>query len=429
MRRLAGILIAVALLMAGHPARAQTQPVQLQVKGSRGDTVHYATTSTAETTLSGLLPQPQNFEFRTEAREVHRILENAPDGTIRVEVVLEDLKATFDGKTEESLDEPWVMRVTPNGKVVDPGPGRPRDYPIPLPDRPVAPGDSWSRQAPVTEEGVTGQVTTTYTLESVDRSGSTPIARIRSRIQGTVTEFGAATQPSRGQAQSRGTISGGGEIEWLIDHGRYQRLTNEFRVEAISEVVSGSERKTVRFTFRIATQQQAIPSGQLAPLNVSPEFLIVPGKGIGSLTLDLPVAEFTSKLGQADETHPPEGSRAGEMFWRNRTLFVHIDPADPKRAVGLSIADRQYRTDKGIGFGSSEGAAILAHGVPPRTLDVMIPNLGGMRYLIYDDLGIAFGITSDRQHAARGPSHAPIGAVDMVTVFTPGNASKALSLP
>ncbi len=58
-----------------------------------------------------------------------------------------------------------------------------------------------------------------------------------------------------------------------------------------------------------------------------------------------------------------------------------------------------------------------------------IPNLGGVRFLIYDDQGIAFAITSDAEHARRGPAHAPIGAVDWITVFRPGGAGKIYPLP
>jgi len=43
--------------------------------------------------------------------------------------------------------------------------------------------------------------------------------------------------------------------------------------------------------------------------------------------------------------------------------------------------------------------------------------------------GIAFAITSDKEHASRGPSHAPIGAVDWITVFPPGGASKIFPMP
>jgi hypothetical protein len=73
----------------------------------------------------------------------------------------------------------------------------------------------------------------------------------------------------------------------------------------------------------------------------------------------------------------------------------YLDPADRAKIAGLRVSARAYQTEKGLRFGSSEGAALLAHGLSPVKINATVPNIGGVRMLIYNDHGIAFAITSD----------------------------------
>ena len=72
---------------------------------------------------------------------------------------------------------------------------------------------------------------------------------------------------------------------------------------------------------------------------------------------------------------------------------------------------------------------LIAYGMTPTRVDLTLPELGAMRFLIYDDLGVAFALNLDSAHAARGASHAPVGAVDWTIIFTPGTAGRIFQLP
>src|SRR3972149_2057541 len=176
------------------------------------------------------------------------------------------------------------------------------------------------------------------------------------------------------------------------------------------------------------TSPLGFPAARVTVPAVAAEFLIAPGRGIGPFALDQSVADLTGRLGNATNRDPTPGLRAPVVFWTSG-LGALVDPADGNRLVGLEIADRRYRTDKGIAFGFSQGAVLMAYGMSPARQEITMPNLGGARIMIYNDLGIAFAITSDKQHAEAGPGHAPVGAVDWITIFPPGQASRIYALP
>ncbi|HXF82284.1 MAG TPA: hypothetical protein VNN19_05985 [bacterium] len=332
--------------------------------------------ATSEFTFEGG-PVRHSTRGQVEAREVHRVLEVTPEGLIQIELVLEDLRVTIDGNTTEPLDDPWLYRVRPDGRVMErPARSAEDSFPIPLPDRPVRVGESWTRPFTLSDGGVTGQATTTWTLASVDRGGA-PVAKLTARTAGTVTGAALPGLPPGAQARVLGTIRGEGEADWAVDRGRLLRSRVETVVEMTADIAA--EGQTVQLRLRVRAVSARDPAAPAAAEPVAAELLIAPGRGIGALSLDLSVAELTSRIG--------------------------------------------------IRFGSSQGAVLLAYGKPPASVDVAIPDLGGMRYLIYDDLGIAFGITTDEAHARRGPTHAPVGAVDVITVFIPGQRAKIFPAP
>lgn len=433
MRRIASIRVLTLVLFFVHeagvlPASGQGESVDLLWKASAGDVHQYATSITVHTTVD-IVGNRRQSETRAEGREVHRVLDVAPDGTIKVEVVLEDLRMTNEGRTEESLDAPVVRRVRPDGRVVEPSPGESEDYPIPLPGRRVTVGESWTRQVRSVEGGARAQGTVTYTLAGVDRTTGTEIARIRVQIRGNITAAPVLPPAPGLQSSNRGTVRGAGEFQWAIGQGRLLRTAMDSTIEALSEISGERGAVQLKITQRLISEHRLIPPEAAVQGPLAPEFFITPAKGIGTFTLDLPVSEMTAKLGRPASALPAEDSRAGRLTWRNPAIVLYVDPSDTNKVIGIAIGDRKYRTDKSVGFGSSEGAVLLAYGRPQITAEVKIPNVGGIRYLIYDDLGIAFGITGDQEHAARGPSHAPLGAVDIVIVFSPGGAAKILPMP
>src|SRR3990170_3412950 len=392
MSRAMRVTVGVGALRAAlwtAPAAAQ-ETVEFQLRLGRGEVVHATFTASAEIAFQ-VADQRQAASFTVEAREVTRVLAVDPDGTITVEVVFED-------------------------------------FPLGFPGRAARIGERWTRQTRLEEGGITGQGTVTYTLAGLERAAEGRVARITYAVEGQVSGADIGPLPPGAQSRATGTVRGTGELFWAVERGRLLRFTDETTFEAQVEV--SAQGQTIRVALALQSKAQRVPlaAERVTVPAVAAEFLIAPGRGIGPFALDQSVADLTGRLGNATNRDPTPGLRAPVVFWTSG-LGALVDPADGNRLVGLEIADRRYRTDKGIAFGFSQGAVLMAYGLSPARPEITMPNLGGARILIYNDLGIAFAITSDKQHAEAGPGHAPVGAVDWITLFPPGQASRIYTLP
>ena len=110
-------------------------------------------------------------------------------------------------------------------------------------------------------------------------------------------------------------------------------------------------------------------------------------------------------------------------------LVALLDPADSTKLVGLLMADRKCRTEKGIGFGSSEGAVPFAYGMEPVTVTLSMPKVGALRALVYDSQGVAFLIVAQRAEGAAPRLVPPAGTVYASLVFPQGSAARIFTLP
>lgn len=429
MRLAAWIFILVAFTVLGLPsAWAQGETVEFRIKVERGAVLNYPGTVTSEVNLAGPGGNVRQ-ESRAEYRSVHRFLEVASDGTFQVEVALEDFKATIEGRTEESLQAPSLIRVGRDGRVILPHSGMPVDYPFALPGRRVAVGESWTRQSRAySDEAVLVEELLTLTLAGLEHTPAGQVAKVRLVGSGRVVEAPDIHLPAGIRRQFRGGTQTTGEIEWSVEQGMILRSTLTIAVEVEYSITTQDRTAQMRLVSRITTQEQLLPNGSVSMPATAPEFLITGGKSIGPVALDLTAADVTAKLGQPARTLSPERTIPGRLIWDTPPLVLYVDPSDTNKIIGVAIGDRKYRTDKGIGFGSSMGALLLAYGPAPATAQVNIPNLGGMRYLTYNDLGISFGITSDVDHARAGPGHAPVGVVDVVIIFPPGQGARVVPL-
>lgn len=430
-RTLVGFVLAGIAGLVALPASAQ-ETVDLQLKLARGEVLYYArsieSSASFQITVPGAPPVQTSSTSRGEGRVALRVLDLAQDGTMLVESVVEEFRLTAEGSTLELVGEPALFRVRPDGKVVQ-WLIRPaiyegiEDFPEALPGRPVRVGESWTSETRARQEGVATQMTVTTTLLAVESGPEGRVARLRSRLEGRLLDIALPPPPPGFQWRTSGTVRGTEEIEWLVDRGRSlsdrTEVTGDFRLELTGEGVTLQGGGTVRLALHDRTLSRESVTVTPPPL----DFMIVPGKGIGPFTLDLSLADLNSRLGNSSAGDSLPDENASRVGWPNG-LFAYVNPTDPGKVLGFTIADRRYRTDRGIGFGSSRGAVLFAYGMSPITIDV-----GGASLQIYDDQGIAFGITSDAEHARRGPAHAPIGAVDWVTVFPPGSATKIIKMP
>ena len=426
--RVTVVVVALTAALWTAPAAGQ-ETVEFQLRLARREVLHATFTASAEIAFQ-VADQRQTASFTVEAREVTRVLAVDPDGTITVEVVFEDFRISEGGRTEEAIDAPITLKVRPDGRVVERQTGdySEEDFPFGFPGRAARIGERWTRQTRLEEGGITGQGTVTYTLAGLERAAEGRVARITYAVEGQVSGADIGPLPPGAQSSATGTVRGTGELFWAVERGRLLRFTDETTFEAQVEV--SAQGQTIRVALALQSKAQRVPlaAERVTVPAVAAEFLIAPGRGIGSFALDQSVADLAGRLGNPSNQAPTPGLRAPVVFWTNG-LGGLVDPADGNRLVGLEIADRRYRTDKGIAFGFSQGAVLMAYGLSPARPEITMPNLGGARILIYNDLGIAFAITSDKQHAEAGPGHAPVGAVDWITIFPPGQASRIYTLP
>jgi len=422
------VVVVLAAALQSAPAAGQ-ETVDLQLKLARGEVLYQSFTSSVELTLE--TPSGRSTStLEAEARGVLRVLDVDASGAMLIEDVLEDLRVTAAGRTEPGIVGPVTLRVRPDGRVVERQTGDyiDEDYPLALPGRPVRVGETWTRQTRFEESGITAQATVTYTLAALEGTGDARQARIIYRVDGRVTGVELGQLPAGVQAQSSGTIQGGGEIAWSVPRGRSVRARDELTIDVVIEATDRGQAVRLSMKLRIANRNEPLPAGSVTVPAVAADLLIAPGKGIGVIALEMRADDITSRQGPPTPRTVDAGLRAPAVSWPGG-LVGYLDPDDRARVVGLEISDRQHRTEKGIGFGSSQGAVLMAYGMSPARVELTIPNLGGARVLIYNDLGIAFAVTSDKQHAGAGPGHAPVGAVDWITVFPAGGARRIFTLP
>ncbi len=216
-------------------------------------------------------------------------------------------------------------------------------------------------------------------------------------------------------------------MAWSVERGRVvQEARDELR-DYQDTITIGSQSNTTSATSRETTRRQALSPESVVVPSVAAGFLIAPGKGIGDATLDLTVEELAKRFG-VSWTRNESSFRVPSVRWWPNELVGYVDPADENRLLGLHIGDRRYRTEKGIGFGSSQGAVLFAHGMSPASASVSIPRVGTVRLMIYDDQGIAFLVIGERARDA-ADQVPPAGTVRSTVVFVPGAAGRIFQTP
>lgn len=383
--------------------------------------------------LGSQIPPVPAIQEQLTGREVTRVLDVERDGTVLVEVALENLQVGSGGATEAKLVGPLMVRVRPDGRVVETQTGSETDvFPFRFPDRLIAAGQSWTQQGlnESPELDVKARINTRFTLSAVEQAGDDRVARIAFRQEGTISHLRVGmlhALTGRDPEKVSGTWRSTGVVRWSLGRGRILGESREVVVNGKFEFSGPAGTLAGVQTTKMTARRDPLPAAGVQTARVAPDRLIAPGKAIGILRLDQSVTELTDRFGQPQRIQGGMGTRVTLLAWSNIGAF--IDSADTTKLVGLVVGDPGFRTDKGIGFGSSQGAVLMGYGLRPLKHEIVIADLGGVRMLIYNDLGLAFAITSDATHAGKGPDHAPIGAVDWIVVFPPGEASKLYTLP
>jgi hypothetical protein len=366
-------------------------------------------------------------DSRYESRDVIRALEAGALGALLVEYAVEGYRVTTDGRTVERFLPAWSLWVDQDGKVVDRvfG-GEAGDFPFPLPGRAVRVGDTWSRPLARTAGQETVRGTATYTLAGLGAGPEGRTARVRFTIDGRATP--SSTDGGAVSTYTRGSGKTEGEFEWLLDEGRLGRYSLETAITVDALVTIPGASGLFRATSRAATRGEPLPADRVPTAPATPDYAIAPGRGIGPFALPTTVPDLNQRLGNSDFRELDLGFRAWSRRWSNG-LVAYLDPDDNDQVAALEIADRRYRTEQGIGAGSSQGAVVLAYGPAAARVEMTIPGLGTMRILVYNDRGIAFGVASEVGVGGRDAPKSPVGIVAWVTVFAPGSAGKVFAMP
>jgi hypothetical protein len=438
MSRMRAVAMALALFTGASilPASAQTGapagPVLFQILSTRGETLYY---DVAESVRLSLEVSGASFASGVEqiGREAIRTLDVAPDGSMKVEVALEDFSQTVGGRTQNVLFSPVTFTERPDGEIVDLDPAFPsaeifKDVSFELPRRPLAAGDSWSTPFDAEQEGMHIHGTTTITLMGVESTSDGRVGHFRTRMDGTVSGGSFGKLPPGVQINFNATARGAGATDWSVDLGRLLETLVDVDIEGRMDMSGGGQTLHGTLKGTVSLQAQALAPGAITVPAVPADRLITAGKGIGTYTLGQPVAELESDLGAPTVT-PGAGKRPTTLAWVTG-LAGYVDAIEPGRVLSLQIDDDlRFRTDKGIGCGSSRGAVLIAYGLSPAEVQLLPDSGDTPRYaLIYDDLGIAFTIATKGPLFIIGGARLPANTVMSVTVFPPGGAAEIFPL-
>ena len=427
--------LALSTVVSVLPASAQTsapaEPVLFQILSTRGETLYY---DVAQSVRLSIEISGSSFASAVEqtGREAVRTLDVAPDGSLKVEVALEDFSQTVGGHTQDVLFSPVTFTEEPDGKIVDLDPAFPsadffKDMSIELPRRPLAPGDSWTIPFDTVQEGLHIHGTSTITLAGVESTSDGRVGHFRTRLDGTVSSGGFGKLPPGVRMNFNAKASGGGTTDWSVDHGRLLGTLMDVDIDGGMDMSGGGQTLHGTLKGTVSLQAQAITPESVTVPAVPPDRLITAGKGIGAYTIGQPIAELESDLGAPTVT-PGAGKRPTALVWVTG-LEGYVDAIDPDHVLSFQIDDDlRFRTDKGIGCGSSRGAVLIAFGLSPA--EVRLPDSGEThRYaLIYNDQGIAFTIATSGPLFVYGGGRLPANTVVSVTVFPPGGAAEFFPL-
>lgn len=156
-------------------------------------------------------------------------------------------------------------------------------------------------------------------------------------------------------------------------------------------------------------------------------FLVVPGQGIGEVRLGMTITEAVKVLGNPQESRStlsssvlPKQELEGATIYiwsaparagvSNQTGFRAVADARGKIIEIMAPSpDERYHTPDGLAIGNREQAVVTRLGPPSRTT-----TSGNEKYDIYEVLGIAFTIETNRQYSNAG-------MVNGVSVFVPAH--------
>lgn len=145
--------------------------------------------------------------------------------------------------------------------------------------------------------------------------------------------------------------------------------------------------------------------------------IIVPGRALGDLTVDMSLTEIKQRLGASGDCGSLLNPRdVGVCEWKDLGIWVTYDlPSEETRVLTKDVAvDRTWRTDQGLSGASSTDDVVRVHGQPDVVIPVPPAKVTTYRYV---DAGIQFTMVAD-------PASDRDGRINEIGIFRPGRFPK-----
>ena len=130
-----------------------------------------------------------------------------------------------------------------------------------------------------------------------------------------------------------------------------------------------------------------------AAAQVPDDAIIMPGLRIGRWALEMTVDDLLRVNGQGSSvalSGPAYAAGFTVIAWPPSPLAVFT--RDRRRIEALSIEAGAFRTEKGVGIGSSRANIIAAYGNSTATVAISPVTV----VLVYDEIGVSFAVENDR---------------------------------
>ncbi len=130
-----------------------------------------------------------------------------------------------------------------------------------------------------------------------------------------------------------------------------------------------------------------------AASQVPDDALIMPGLRIGRWTLEMTLDDLVRVNGQGGAvalSHPAYAGGFTVVSWPTGPLAAFTK--DRRRIEALSVEAGAFRTDKGVGIGSSRSNVVAAYGNSTATVAINPTTT----VLVYEEIGASFGVENDR---------------------------------
>lgn len=149
----------------------------------------------------------------------------------------------------------------------------------------------------------------------------------------------------------------------------------------------------------------------------APSTVIVAGRALGDLTVEMSLAEIKQRLGGSADCGSLLNPRdVGVCEWKTLGIWISYDiPSEDTRALTKEVAsDPAWRTDRGLSGATGKDDVVRVHGTPDVIIPVAPARVETYRYV---DLGIQFTMTAD-------PASPRDGRINEIGVFRPGRFPK-----